>query len=207
LASRCKDWRNPEVAYQNACLRPRTSAGPCPVGAEAPDKPPIHHRGIPTCARTLLTISRLQRGGAGDGGVDRAEKRTSPTVPATPRDRQEADDHRIDDADHEGVMTDVDFPTAVLAQQMYGGHGYIAEHGMEQFVRDARIACGMRAPTAFRRLTSSGANCRATAAAPWMAFFRVRSQPSPRPWRRRGDEALCRAALHALGHLQQATTC
>src|ERR1700730_15130873 len=29
---------------------------------------------------------------------------------------------------------------ADLAQQIYGGHGYIAEHGMEQFVRDARIA-------------------------------------------------------------------
>jgi acyl-CoA dehydrogenase len=28
----------------------------------------------------------------------------------------------------------------VLAQQIFGGHGYIAEHGMEQFVRDARIA-------------------------------------------------------------------
>ena len=27
-----------------------------------------------------------------------------------------------------------------MAQQVYGGHGYIAEHGMEQFVRDARIA-------------------------------------------------------------------
>jgi alkylation response protein AidB-like acyl-CoA dehydrogenase len=39
-----------------------------------------------------------------------------------------------------GVMTDVGFSNAVLAQQMYGGHGYIAEHGMEQFVRDARIA-------------------------------------------------------------------
>ena len=28
----------------------------------------------------------------------------------------------------------------MLAQQIYGGHGYIAEHGMEQFVRDSRIA-------------------------------------------------------------------
>jgi hypothetical protein len=26
-----------------------------------------------------------------------------------------------------------------MAQQIFGGHGYIAEHGMEQFVRDARI--------------------------------------------------------------------
>jgi len=39
-----------------------------------------------------------------------------------------------------GVMTDVGFQSAVDAQQVYGGHGYIAEWGMEQFVRDARIA-------------------------------------------------------------------
>src|SRR3712207_7285054 len=29
---------------------------------------------------------------------------------------------------------------AVNMQQVYGGHGYIREWGMEQFVRDARIA-------------------------------------------------------------------
>lgn len=39
-----------------------------------------------------------------------------------------------------GVFTDAGFHNAVLAQQVYGGHGYIAEWGMEQFVRDARIA-------------------------------------------------------------------
>jgi hypothetical protein len=39
-----------------------------------------------------------------------------------------------------GVLTDRGFANAVLAQQVYGGHGYIVEHGMEQFVRDARIA-------------------------------------------------------------------
>ena len=39
-----------------------------------------------------------------------------------------------------GVLTDRGFANTVLAQQVYGGHGYIAEHGMEQFVRDARIA-------------------------------------------------------------------
>lgn len=38
-----------------------------------------------------------------------------------------------------GVMTDNGFDNAVVAQQIFGGHGYIAEHGMEQFVRDARI--------------------------------------------------------------------
>jgi len=39
-----------------------------------------------------------------------------------------------------GVFTDFGFANAVKAQQVLGGHGYIAEWGMEQFVRDARIA-------------------------------------------------------------------
>jgi acyl-CoA dehydrogenase len=38
------------------------------------------------------------------------------------------------------VLTDTGFANTVMAQQVFGGHGYIAEHGMEQFVRDARIA-------------------------------------------------------------------
>ena len=36
-------------------------------------------------------------------------------------------------------LTDKGFQAAVAAQQVFGGHGYIREHGMEQFVRDARI--------------------------------------------------------------------
>ena len=38
-----------------------------------------------------------------------------------------------------GYLTDKGFEAAVNAQQVFGGHGYIREHGMEQFVRDARI--------------------------------------------------------------------
>ncbi|MDO5528742.1 MAG: acyl-CoA dehydrogenase family protein, partial [Paracoccus sp. (in: a-proteobacteria)] len=58
--------------------------------------------------------------------------------------------HRAADAEAEGLislltpvikgfLTDKGFETTVLAQQVYGGHGYIEEHGMSQFVRDARI--------------------------------------------------------------------
>ncbi len=39
-----------------------------------------------------------------------------------------------------GYFTDKGFDYAVTAQQVYGGHGYIRETGMEQFVRDSRIA-------------------------------------------------------------------
>ena len=39
-----------------------------------------------------------------------------------------------------GFGTDKGYEIATNAQQVYGGHGYIAEWGMEQYVRDARIA-------------------------------------------------------------------
>lgn len=38
------------------------------------------------------------------------------------------------------AFTDWGFDTAVQAQQVFGGHGYVHEAGVEQFVRDARIA-------------------------------------------------------------------
>ena len=38
-----------------------------------------------------------------------------------------------------GVLTDLGFANAVTAQQVFGGHGYMREFGIEQFVRDARI--------------------------------------------------------------------
>jgi len=37
-------------------------------------------------------------------------------------------------------FTDLGFESAVQAQQVFGGHGYIRDWGMEQYVRDARIA-------------------------------------------------------------------
>lgn len=39
-----------------------------------------------------------------------------------------------------GYGTDKGYDVATNMQQVYGGHGYIQEWGMEQFVRDARIA-------------------------------------------------------------------
>lgn len=39
-----------------------------------------------------------------------------------------------------GYGTDMGYTTATDMQQVWGGHGYIAENGMDQFVRDARIA-------------------------------------------------------------------
>jgi alkylation response protein AidB-like acyl-CoA dehydrogenase len=38
------------------------------------------------------------------------------------------------------LFTDLGFEAASIAMQVYGGHGYIRDHGMEQYVRDARIS-------------------------------------------------------------------
>ncbi|NFV79651.1 acyl-CoA dehydrogenase C-terminal domain-containing protein [Magnetospirillum aberrantis] len=38
------------------------------------------------------------------------------------------------------LMTDLGFEATNLGVQVFGGHGFIREHGMEQYVRDCRIA-------------------------------------------------------------------
>ena len=39
-----------------------------------------------------------------------------------------------------GYLSDIGFEMTVVSQQIFGGHGYIEEWGMSQFVRDSRIA-------------------------------------------------------------------
>ena len=57
-----------------------------------------------------------------------------------PKVREAAEDHMaLLTPVIKAFSTDMGFTNAVLAQQIWGGHGYIAENGMEQFVRDARI--------------------------------------------------------------------
>jgi len=90
--------------------------------------------------RMLLTIRGFVEGGRALAGwvaiqLDRSKYHADPDIRA--------------DADGlvalltpiiKGAFTDMGFESAVLAQQVFGGHGYIREWGMEQYVRDARIA-------------------------------------------------------------------
>ncbi len=60
---------------------------------------------------------------------------------ATEEERQQADDLiSLLTPVIKGYGTDMGYRTATDMQQIWGGHGYIAENGMDQFVRDARIA-------------------------------------------------------------------
>ena len=104
-----------------------------------------------------------------------------------------------------GVMTDVGFSNAVLAQQMYGGHGYIAEHGMEQFVRDARIAMLYEGANGIQALDLVGRKLPRDGGRAVMAFF---GEVGAFAKEHGGDEAMkpfVTPLSTALGHLQQAT--
>jgi len=130
-----------EVAYQNAVnyakerLQGRSLTGP-----NAPDKkadPIIVH---PDVRRNLMTMKAFNEGGRAFM-LWTALKSDIAHRSEDEADRQEAEDHlALMTPVAKGVLTDKGFDHAVMAQQVFGGHGYIEEHGMSQFVRDARIA-------------------------------------------------------------------
>jgi acyl-CoA dehydrogenase len=130
-----------EVAYQNAANYARERIqGRSLSGAKAPDKkadPLIVH---PDIRRALLTIKAWNEGGRAFT-LWTALKSDIAHRSADEAERQTADDILgLMTPILKGVMTDKGFDHAVMAQQVYGGHGYIEEHGMSQYVRDARIA-------------------------------------------------------------------
>jgi alkylation response protein AidB-like acyl-CoA dehydrogenase len=55
-----------------------------------------------------------------------------------------------------GFLTELGLEAANLGVQVFGGHGYIREHGMEQIVRDARIATLYEGTTGIQALDLLG---------------------------------------------------
>ena len=72
-----------------------------------------------------------------------------------------------------GFLTDQGFDMTVLAQQVYGGHGYIEEWGMSQFARDARIAMIYEGANGVQALDLVGRKLAADGGKPAMAFFEM----------------------------------
>ncbi len=130
-----------EVAYQNAAIYARERLqGRAISGTKYPDKPADPIIVHPDVRRTLMTIRAFNEA-ARALVMWTALKSDIAHRSDNEKDRKSADDHMgLLTPVIKGVLTDGGFGNAVMAQQVYGGHGYIAEHGMEQFVRDARIA-------------------------------------------------------------------
>ncbi|EAR09541.1 acyl-CoA dehydrogenase C-terminal domain-containing protein [Reinekea blandensis] len=130
-----------EVSYQSARAyaldRIQSRA---PTGAVNPDQaadPIIVH---PDVRRMLLTQRAYNEGGrafaayvgmwldVAKGSDDAEQKKTAEAMVALLTPVAKA------------YFTDRGLDATILGQQVFGGHGYVREWGMEQFVRDARIA-------------------------------------------------------------------
>ncbi len=130
-----------EAAYQSAVAYAKERLqGRALGGAKYPDlaaDPIIVH---PDIRRNLLTIRAYNEGCRALGVwvasmMDRAELVTDP------EEKQAASEFvALLTPVVKALFTDLGFESANLAVQTYGGHGYIRDHGIEQLVRDARIA-------------------------------------------------------------------
>ena len=130
-----------ELAYQNAVsyardrLQGRAASGPKNPHAPA-DSILVH----PDVRRMLLTQRAFTEGGRAFAAfvglmLDRAKYANIETERESAQALVELLTPLV-----KAFLTDRGMEGAVLAQQVFGGHGYIVEHGMEQIVRDARIA-------------------------------------------------------------------
>jgi acyl-CoA dehydrogenase len=195
-----------EVAYQNAAayakerLQGRSLSGP-----KAPDKPADPIIVHPDVRRTLLTMKALTEGGRALAlwtALEADILHRSPDAAA----RQKADDHLgLMTPIVKACLTDWGFQHAVNAQQMLGGHGYVAELGMEQFVRDARITMIYEGANGIQALDLVGRKLPKDGGRAMMAFL---AEVTAFVKEHEAEEALkpLIASLEAsLGHLQKAT--
>ena len=195
-----------EVAYQNAVAYAKERIqGRSLTGPKSPDKPADSIMVHPDVRRTLLTIRAFNEA-ARAMVVWTALKSDVAHRSDDPKERQAADDHMgLMTPVLKGVLTDGGFANAVSAQQMFGGHGYIAEWGMEQFVRDARIAMIYEGANGIQALDLVGRKLPRDGGRAVMAFF---GEVAAFAKEHGGDEAMkpyIDPLSNALGHLQQAT--
>ncbi|MEP1327560.1 acyl-CoA dehydrogenase C-terminal domain-containing protein [Pseudophaeobacter sp.] len=72
-----------------------------------------------------------------------------------------------------GFLTDEGYDMTVKAQQVFGGHGYIEEHGMSQYTRDARIAQIYEGANGVQALDLVGRKLAVDGGKHLMAFFEL----------------------------------
>jgi acyl-CoA dehydrogenase len=129
-----------EVAYQNAAAYAKDRLqGRALTGARDASKaadPILVHPDVRRMLLEIRAFNEAARAAMMWAALSSDEAHRSPDAAS----RQTADDRLgLLTPVLKAFFTDMGFANAVKAQQVFGGHGYIAESGMEQFVRDARI--------------------------------------------------------------------
>jgi hypothetical protein len=195
-----------EVAYQNAAVYAKERlAGRALTGAKFKDKPADPIIVHPDVRRMLMTMRAFNEA-ARALVLWTALKSDVAHRSGDAKERQTADDHMgLMTPVIKGVLTDQGFANTVMAQQVFGGHGYIAEHGMEQFVRDARIAMIYEGANGIQALDLVGRKLPKDGGRALQAFL---AEVSGYIKERGADAALApyvKPLAQALGELHQAT--
>ncbi len=195
-----------EVAYQNAVAYAKDRLqGRALGGAKFPDKPAdpiiVHPdirrilmslRAFNEAARALIIWTALKGDVVHRSDDDKA--------------RQAADDHMsLLTPVIKGMLTDQGFANTVMAQQVFGGHGYIAEWGMEQFVRDARIAMIYEGANGIQGLDLVGRKLGKDGGRAVTAFFNEVQGYMAEQGKDEAMKPFVGPLGQSLGHLQQAT--
>ncbi|MFL5256077.1 MAG: acyl-CoA dehydrogenase family protein, partial [Rhodopila sp.] len=130
-----------ELSYQGAVAYARERLqGRGLSGAKDPGKPADPIIVHPDVRRMLMTVRAYTEGCRALAGwvarqLDEMERSNDPDT------RQRAEDFTaLMTPVVKALFTDLGFEATNLSMQVYGGHGYIRDHGMEQIVRDARIS-------------------------------------------------------------------
>jgi hypothetical protein len=130
-----------EVAYQSAVAYAKDRLqGRSLAGAKYPEKPADPIIVHPDVRRMLMTMRAYNEGCRALGvwvanALDHMER-----LPDFEEKTEAEDFIALMTPVVKALFTDLGFECANLGLQTYGGHGFIVDHGMEQFVRDSRIA-------------------------------------------------------------------
>jgi 3-(methylsulfanyl)propanoyl-CoA dehydrogenase len=195
-----------EVAYQNAAQYAKDRLqGRAVSGAKFADKPADPIIVHPDVRRILMTIKAFNE--AARALLLWLALRSDVAHRSDDAKERESADDRLGLLTPviKGVLTDLGFSNAVMAQQVFGGHGYIAEWGMEQFVRDARIAMIYEGANGIQALDLVGRKLPKDGGRAAIAFF---NEVQAYLKEHANDAAMKPYVVPvgtALGHLQQAT--
>jgi alkylation response protein AidB-like acyl-CoA dehydrogenase len=162
-----------EIAYQNGAAYAKDRIqGRSLSGAKAVDKPADPIIVHPDVRRMLLNAKAFNEGAraflfwtALYG--DLLHKSPDEAV------REKADDYMaLLTPVLKGYLTDKGFDYAVQMQQVFGGHGYVEEWGMSQFVRDSRIAMIYEGANGIQALDLVGRKLAANGGRAIFSFFK-----------------------------------
>ena len=195
-----------EVAYQNAAAYARDRLqGRALSGAKEAGKPADPIIVHPDVRRMLLEMRAFNE--AARGLILEAALQADVVARANDeKAREEAEDMLgLLTPVLKGVLTDVGFDNTVKAQQVFGGHGYVGEWGMEQFVRDARIAMIYEGANGIQALDLVGRKLPKDNGRAVMAYFKKVGEAVQHTESNADLASLAKGVKSGLDHLQKAT--